>query len=154
MPLRQLSNYLDTHNIHYQTRNHTPAFTAQEVAQSCHLSGHHLAKTVIAKVDDEMVMVVTPATEKVNFTELLSESHAHTAELASEDEFSEKFPMCDLGAMPPFGNLFGMKVFVSEELTESDVIAFNSGFSTEIVTMDFADYDRLVKPSVIRHRTP
>lgn len=151
MPLRQLTNYLEQNNIHYQTRNHPPAFTAQEVAQSCHLSGRRVAKTVIAKVDNEMVMVVTPATERVNFSDLLSEAHAHTAELASEEDFRDKFPMCDLGAMPPFGNLFGMKVYISEELTETDVIAFNSGFNTEIVTMDFADFNRLVRPDVIHH---
>jgi Ala-tRNA(Pro) deacylase len=71
-------------------------------------------------------------------------------ELATEPEFMQMFPDCEIGAMPPFGNLFGMKVYVSEALAEDDEIAFNAGYLTELVRMKYADFERLVKPSVLK----
>ena len=108
MPVQKVVEFLTAHHVPYRTQRHSPAFTAQEVAEKAHISGYHLAKTVVVKLDGKMAICVLPATERVNFSQLRHAAGSHTAELASEDEFAGCFPTCELGAVPPFGNLYGL----------------------------------------------
>lgn len=149
MPAAKVREFLDSHRVRYVTVQHSPAFTAAEVAESAHVSGRDFAKTVIVVIEDEMVMVVLPASRRVllnDLREMLDSTHLR---LATEAEFRDRFPDCELGAMPPFGNLYNMRVFVSGLLAEEKEIAFNAGSHTEVIKMGYSDFDRLVKPVVL-----
>lgn len=150
MPAKQLKKYLDEEHVKYTTITHSQAFTAQEIAHAAHISGHNVAKTVIAKVDDRMAMLVLPASDQVVFDLFKEAIGARRVELATEREFQDLFPECELGAMPPFGNLFGMDVYVAEGLTHDEDIAFNAGSHTELVRMAYRDFQRLVQPRIVR----
>lgn len=150
MPVRQLKEFLDRNSVKYVTIAHSVAYTAQEIAASAHVRGKELAKTVMVKLDGKMAMAVVPASRRVNFEILKKEVGAGAAELAEEGEFRDRFPECELGAMPPFGNLYGMEVLVSRDLAQDDEIAFNAGTLTELIRMSWKDFQRLVQPRVIR----
>lgn len=150
MPVRKLKEFLDSHKIKYVVISHSPAYTAMEVAQSAHIPGKDLAKVVIVVLEGRTCMAVMPATRKLDLERLRQAADASEARLATEDEFRELFPECETGAMPPFGNLYGMEVFVSSQLTEDREIAFNAGSHTEVVKLTYADYERLVQPKVAR----
>jgi len=150
MPVRKLKEFLDREGIKYVTISHSKAYTAQEVAASAHISGKEMAKTVIVKTDGEMAMVVLPANHKLDVATLEGDLGARRVELASEDEFRGLFPECEVGAMPPFGNLYGMDVYVEESLTGGDRIAFNAGSHTEVIRLPYRDFERLVQPRVFR----
>jgi Ala-tRNA(Pro) deacylase len=150
MPIRKLKEFLDAGNVRYITISHSQAFTAQEIAASAHISGKELAKTVVVKVDGKMAMAVLPASHRVDFGLLKGAAGAQRVELAGETEFRHRFPECDVGAMPPFGNLYGMDVFVSESLAEDEEIAFNAGSHTELIKLAYKDFERLVAPKVGR----
>ncbi len=150
MPLTKLKEYLDSNNIKYVTISHSPAYTAQGVAAAAHISGRELAKTVIVWVEGKPAMVVLPASARVNFALLKEVIGSDNVELAHEQEFRDYFPDCDLGAMPPFGNLYGIDVYVSERLAEQEEIAFNACTHTEIVKMSYSDFESLVHPKILR----
>ncbi len=149
MPVKKLKDFLDSNNIMYVTINHSPAYTAQQIAASSHVSGKELAKTVMLKIDDKMAMAVLPASFKVNLDLLKNTIGADKIELASENEFKDLFPECECGAMPPFGNLYDMNVYVSENLAEDEEIAFNAGSHTELIKLAYKDFERLVQPKVL-----
>jgi len=144
-----LKSFLDSNHVKYTTITHSPEYTAQEIAASAHIPGKDLAKTVIVKVDGEFAMAVLPASMHVSLARLKQAVGAGDAELASESEFEELFPDCELGAMPPFGNLYDMGVYVDKELTEDDEIAFNAGSHSELVQLAYRDFDKLVHPKVV-----
>jgi len=150
MPVRRLKEFLESHHVKYVTVSHSPAFTAQEIAASAHIPGQELAKTVVANVDGKMVMAVLPASYRVVLDFLKEATGAEHVELAVEQEFRDRFPGCEPGAMPPFGNLYGMPVYVSECLTKDEEIAFNAGNHTELIRMSYRDYEELVEPNVIK----
>ncbi len=150
MPVRTLKRFLDDHKIKYVTIKHSPAFTAKEIAASAHVAGKDLAKTVMIRVDGKMAMAVLPSTLKLDFGVVREALSANDVELATELDFKSLFPDCDVGAMPPFGNLYDMEVFVDEALTEDEEIAFNAGTHTELVKLSYRDFERLVKPTVVR----
>ena len=150
MPVRKLKEFLDSHKIKYVVISHSPAYTAMEVAQSAHIPGKELAKVVMAVLEGRTCMAVMPATRKLDLERLRQAADASEARLATEDEFRKLFPECETGAMPPFGNLYGMEVFVSSQLAEDREIAFNAGSHTEVVKLTYADYERLVQPKVAR----
>lgn len=150
MPVKKLKEFLDSNAIRYLRITHSPVYTAQEIAASAHIPGKELAKTVMVKLDGRMAMAVLPAAYKVDFKLLKEGSGVGKAELAGEEEFKDMFPECDVGAMPPFGNLYGMDVYVAETLAEDEKIAFNAGSHTEVIQLDYADFQRLVKPKVMR----
>ena len=154
MPIQKLKNFLDENGVHYVSIRHSPAMTAQEVAASAHIPGKEVAKVVMVLLDHVMAMAVLPASYKVDFTLLKEASGAREARLATEGEFGEKFPECELGAMPPFGNLYGMAVWVAESLAEDAEISFNAGSHSELIKMAYEDFDRLVRPMVIRFSEP
>ncbi len=148
MPVERLRQYLEEHHVRYVCIKHPPAFTAQEIAASAHLGGKELAKTVVVKLDGSFAMAVLPAPDKVSANRLRELSGAKEVELATEKEFTELFPCCEVGAMPPFGNLWGIPVFVDERLLEDVEIAFNGGSHTELIRLSYADYASLVQPRV------
>lgn len=148
MPVKPLKEFLDKQHVKYVAMTHSPAFTAQEIAASAHVSGKELAKTVIVKADGKLAMVVIPANSHVNFSKLKEAIHA-TVDLASESEFKDKFPGCEVGAMPPFGNLYDLPVYVSKQLTQQANIIFNAGSHSELLQLPFKDFERLSKPTVI-----
>jgi Ala-tRNA(Pro) deacylase len=150
MPASRLKQFLEAEKVKYVTIRHSPAYTAQEIAESANIRGKELAKTVMVKLDGTMAMAILPASEKVNLKLLKEAAGAGTAELAYEEEFRDRFPECEPGAMPPFGNLYGMKVFASESLAEDKEIAFNAGSHTELIRLAYKDFERLVQPKVAR----
>jgi Ala-tRNA(Pro) deacylase len=148
MPTR-VKKYLDDEGIKYVSIQHSPAFTMQEVAESTHLPGNQMAKTVIVELDGQMAMAVLPANRKIIAQDLKDVTGSERVKFASEQDFLKRFPDCEIGAMPPFGNLYDMEVFVAESLTRNEEIAFNAGSHTEVIKMSFADFERLVHPKVL-----
>ena len=146
--LKSLKSYLDDNKIKYSVISHSTAYTAQEIAALVHVPGKELAKTVIVKSDDGYAMVVLPASRKINFDALKSVMSKNNVELAKEEEFEKMFPDCELGAMPPFGNLYDMPIYVAKTLSEDEEIAFNAGTHTDVIKMSYADLERLAKPIV------
>jgi Ala-tRNA(Pro) deacylase len=150
VPVQMLKEYLDYHLVKYVVIQHSPGFTMQEIASATHIPGKELAKTVIVKIDGALAMAVVPASQRVDL-ELLRESlGARRVTLAGEREFRDRFPDCEPGAMPPFGNLYEMDVYVADTLTEDEEIAFNAGSHTQLVRMAYRDFARLVQPQVMR----
>ena len=150
MPAKQLGEFLDRHSIRFVAIKHSRAYTAQEIAESAHIRGKELAKTVMVKIDGEMAMAVLPASERVDLQLLKQGTGANDVDLATEQEFENAFPDCEVGAMPPFGNLYDMEGFVSPRLAADEEIAFNAGSHTELGRLAYTDYADLVSPVVIR----
>jgi Ala-tRNA(Pro) deacylase len=148
MAVKKLKDFLDSEQVRYVAIAHSPAYTAQEIAASAHVRGKELAKTVMVTLDGRLAMAVLPASRKVGFDQLRDVSGADNVQLASEQAFRDMFPGCEVGAMPPFGNLYNMEVYVSKALMEDEEIAFNAGSHTELIKMAFKDFERLVKPKM------
>ena len=148
MPLNRLRDFLDNQHVAYISIFHSVAYTAQGVAAVTHIPGKELAKTVIVNLDGVPVMAVVPAQSHVDLRLLREVANAKQSELETEPEFKGRFPDCETGAMPPFGNLYGMKVFADVRLTLDKEIAFNAGSHREIIRMSWKDYVALVKPVV------
>jgi Ala-tRNA(Pro) deacylase len=150
MPANKLKEFLDSEKVKYVSLSHSPAYTAQEVAASAHVRGKDMAKTVMVTLNGTMAMAVLPASRKVGFDLLQAAAGTENVQLAGERAFSDMFPGCEVGAMPPFGNLYGMEVYVSKLLADDDEIVFNAGSHTELIRMAYEDFVRLVKPKVVR----
>lgn len=146
MPTKALKDFLDREGVKYVTISHSTAYTAQEVAASAHIKGKELAKTVMIKLDGAMAMAVCSASCRIDFEMLREAMSVQEADLAEEKEFKDLFPGCEIGAMPPFGNLYNLPVYVYDELSRDEEIAFNSGTHRELVKLAYADFERLVKP--------
>ena len=150
MPVQALREYLDSHLVKYVVIQHSRAYTMQEVASATHISGRELAKTVIVEIDGRLAMAVLPASQNVELEQLRDALGAQRVTLAREDVFRDRFPECEPGAMPPFGNLYEMDVYVADTLAEDEEIGFNAGSHTELVRMSYRDFDRLVQPRILR----
>ena len=148
MPVQALREFLDSNRIRYTVISHSPAYTAQEIAAMAHVKGKELAKTVVVKLDGVLAMAVLPASYQLDLELLRLAAGASAATLATESEFRSRFPGCETGAMPPFGNMYNMPVYVAEQLARDKEIAFNAGTHSELVRLAFDDYVRLVKPVV------
>jgi Ala-tRNA(Pro) deacylase len=152
MAARRLTELLDRHEVPYVTITHSPAYTAQGIAQSAHIPGGEMAKTVVVKADGKLVLVVLPASRRIDMDAFREAIGVSDVELATEHDFLTTFTGCELGAMPPFGILWDVPVFVSKEMAEHEVIAFNAGTHTELVQMRYDDFERVVKPKVVSLR--
>ena len=149
MPLKKrLKDFLDQNHVKYVTMIHSKAYTAQEIAAVLHVPGKMFAKTVILKEDEKFLMAVLPATHRINMDLFKQVSHTHHPELASEEEFESLFPKCEIGAMPPFGNIYDMATYVDSSLTKDEDICFNATTHSEVIKMKYADFELLVKPVV------
>lgn len=148
MPAQKLKQYLDAERIAYQIATHRRAFTSQGVAQAAHVSGQEFAKCVILMTGDgRTIMAVLPGPRHVSLP-LVSEMLGQQVRLAREDEFASLFPGCELGAEPPFGNLYDLPVYVDDALARDPEIVFNAGTHTETIRMRYSDFARLVRPVV------
>lgn len=145
----KLRSYLDDQNVTYQTEEHEPTIDASRTAQATHVPGREFAKTVIVKADGRLLMAVLPSTDQVHVDELKKALGAKEVQLAGESDIKAAFPDCETGAMPPFGNLYNMEVFVNEHLREDEQIVFNAGTHNEVMRMSYRDFDRLVRPQVL-----
>jgi Ala-tRNA(Pro) deacylase len=153
MLLKRLTDCLDSHKIKYVLIQHSPAFTAREVAVSAHIPFREVAKTVVLNIDKKHVLAVLPATEMVDLNLLRETLGTAAVRLTNESEFNSLFPECEIGAMPPLGNLFDMDVIVSSTLTEDEEIAFNAGSHRDLIKMSYQDFHGLVHPRVIAFTT-
>jgi len=150
MPLASLTEYLDKHSVKYIVISHSPAYTAQGIAALSHIPGKELAKTVVVKLDGQLTMAVLPASFRVDVGLLKKATNAKRVELASETEFKGRFPECETGAMPPFGNLYGIDVIADESLAKDKEIAFNACSHRELIRLAWEDFERLAKPKITR----
>ncbi len=150
MPCIKLKEYLDKHKVPYIIVTHSQSFTAQQIAASAHIPGKNMVKTVMVMINGQMAMAVLPASYYVDFNLLKEITGEENVRLASEMEFKDMFPDCEVGAMPPFGNLYNLEVFVARVLKDDDEIAFNAGTHTEIIQMSYRDFEKLVRPKVLK----
>jgi Ala-tRNA(Pro) deacylase len=148
--LRRLKVSLDEAKVSYEVCNHPLAYTAQEIAAQHHFSGKEMAKVVMLEVDGLLVMGVIPGSQKINLNTAKASLGAKAVRLATEDEFISRFPECEIGAMPPFGNLFGLPVVVDQALEKDESIYFNAGNHVQTVRLLYRDFAKLVKPRVVR----
>jgi Ala-tRNA(Pro) deacylase len=146
--LKQLREILDEARIPYEVYNHALAYTAQEIAQRQHVRGREMAKVVIVKADDSYIMAVLPASRMLSLPRMKAVVNANEISLATEDEFASMFPGCEIGAMPPFGNLFGLPVYVDPALEKDETIFFNAGNHVQTVKLRYQDFKALVRPIV------
>jgi Ala-tRNA(Pro) deacylase len=148
MPVEKLKRFLDENHVKYVTISHSRAYTAQEVADSAHIAGKEMAKTVMVKLRDRIAMAVVPAPDMVSIERMQAVTGEQQVAIATEQEFAGLFPNCEVGAMPPFGNLWELDVFVDQRLREDEQIAFNAGSHTELVRLAYGDFERLVEPTI------
>jgi Ala-tRNA(Pro) deacylase len=148
MSASKIKEFLDSQKVKYATLKHRAAYTAQEVAASAHIAGSQLAKTVVIKLDGKMALAILPAIYRVDLNRLKKELGARQVELAGEKEFKDLFPGCDVGATPPFGNLYGLEVIADASLPDKVTITFCAGSHTELIQLSYADFERLAKPRV------
>ncbi len=146
--LRRLKELFDDAKVSYEVYNHPLAYTAQEIAARQHFSGKEMAKVVMLEIDDRLMMGVIPGSQKINLNTVKASLGAKQVRLATEDEFVSRFPECEVGAMPPFGHLFGVPVLVDPALEKDDVIYFNAGNHVQTVRLSYKDFARLVKPQI------
>jgi len=144
----KLKECLDGNKVKYDVLTHPQVYTAQAVAAATHVPGKELAKSVVVKADDHFVLAVLPAPRKVDTEQFQKQLGAKEVRLAHEFEFASLFPACETGAMPPFGNLYGMDVYVDRSITRDEEIVFNAGTHVEAIRMNYKDFERLVAPTV------
>jgi Ala-tRNA(Pro) deacylase len=149
MPVQKLKRFLDENKVAYITIFHSQAYSSDRTAASAHIPGQEFAKTVMIKIDGIMAMAILPAKYHIDFDLFRKIIPGKTVELAGESEFKNYFPNCDVGAMPPFGNLYNMETLVDRTLTEDKEIAFNAGTHRELIKLDYSDFERLVKPKIM-----
>lgn len=149
MPMQKIRQYLDRERVAHSIIAHPAAFTAQKAAAAAHVPGREVAKVVIVKLDGQLAMAVVPADMNLDLEHLREATGAYDVELASEWEFKDRFPDCEAGAMPPFGNLYGLPVFVADVLAEDEYIAFNACNHREMIRLRYGDYARLVQPRIL-----
>jgi len=143
----RLKSLLDENQILYSVMTHSTAYTAQGAAATMRISGRELAKTVVLWAGEEMILAVLPAPNHVSLDKLAAEA-GKSVRLATEQEFSNRFPDCELGAMPPFGSLYSLPVYVDESLAADEAIVFNAGTHRDAIRMRYDDFVRLARPRV------
>jgi Ala-tRNA(Pro) deacylase len=149
MPIEPLRDFLNQRNARYLVIQHSPAYTAQEIAQASHVPGGVFAKTLLICLDDEPALVALPAPRRLDLPALAGAVGVARAELAEEPDMRRLFPGTDPGALPPFGHLFGLRTLVSRELAAHREIAFNAGSRTEVMVLLWSDYVQLARPELI-----
>jgi Ala-tRNA(Pro) deacylase len=145
----RLEAYLREHQVPFQVQQHAQSFSAQRTAEAEHISSKMVAKTVIVLADQQMFALVLPASFRVDLDQIQAILRAKEIRLAREAEFANTFPGCEVGAMPPFGNLYGLPVYVEKRLAEQETIVFPAGTHTETMSLRYADFERLVEPRTV-----
>jgi len=145
----RLKQHLDKEGVSYEHHVHPTAYTSQEIAAVAHIPGREMAKTVILNGDGKLIMAVLSANDKVDVEALQQAAGCTSMRLATEDEFRNSFPTCEVGAMPPFGNIFGLPVYCDAALAGDRWIEFNAGTHHDTIRMAFADFQRLANPQIV-----
>ena len=140
---------LDKSAVNYEITEHPPAFTAQQMAAAEHEPGKYVAKPVIVKTDGKYIMCVLPACCKIDFDALKKQFGAKEVELVREKEIGGIFEDCELGAEPPFGNLYDLPTVMDKALEKDDHIIFQAGTHEKAIRMNMDDYRKLVEPKVL-----
>jgi Ala-tRNA(Pro) deacylase len=144
---KQLIDCLDQNNVQYEILRHSEAVTAQRIAQAEHVKGRHQAKVVMLKSSDRHLMIVLPADHHIDL-EKIEKATGKPVSLSKEDDFKSLFPDSVIGAMPPFGNLYGLPTYVDKHLAEQEYIVFEAGTHTDAIKMSYSDYEKIVKPKI------
>jgi Ala-tRNA(Pro) deacylase len=152
--MERIANYLRDHDVSYEVQHHREVYTAQEVAESEHVPGRLVAKVVVVLADGQKALLVLPATHRVDLTRAAHALGVADVRLAHEEEFAANFPDCEIGAIPPFGNLYGLPVYVDRTLTADDQIVFQAGTHTTTMRVAYPDFARLVEPVVVEFTLP
>jgi Ala-tRNA(Pro) deacylase len=150
----RLKQFLDQQQVGYDVMQHDPAFTAQQLAARLHVPGREFVKVVVVKMDGQFALAVLPAPLRVNLKTLAEGAGTKKCQIASETEFQQLFPDCELGAMPPFGNLYNLPTYVDQELTFDENIVINAGTHAEAIRLRYSDFARLARPKVVRFGEP
>ena len=145
----RVKSFLDEKKVRYAVIQHSPAYTAQEIAATAHIPGREMAKTVIVEIDEIPAMVVLPASSRVSLDDVCRVVGSEDVRLAHEKQMAKLFPDCETGAMPPLGNLYKLDVYVHPALAKNEMIAFNAGSHVSLVRMTYADFEQLVRPKVL-----
>jgi len=145
---KNLLEMLKKEKVKYEHVAHPEVYTTQEVAAVEHERGRHVVKTVVVKADGKLVLAAVPSAMKVDVKALGKLLGAKQVEVAQEHEFANMFPDCEVGAMPPFGNLYGLPLWLDARLTACKEVVFNAGTHTDTVKMSFKDFERLASPEV------
>jgi Ala-tRNA(Pro) deacylase len=146
MPVLDLKQYLDSEHVGYRAIPHVRTFTARQTAGAAHLPNKDVAKTVLVLLDGRPALAVLPATKHIDLNRLCEVANAETASMAREKDLAVLFTDCELGAMPPLGNLYNLPVFVDESLADDEEVAFNAGTHTELIQIPFEEFVRVVHP--------
>ena len=146
--LKKLRDYLEQNQVSYELGYHVRVYTAQEIAAAQHVPGKEMAKVVMVKTDGKNIMLVLPASYRVEMKKLKGVLNSRKVAMVKEEEFQELFPDCEIGAMPPFGNLYNLEVWVDQVLTEDEFIVSQAGSHVETLKIKYSDYVRLVNPKV------
>jgi Ala-tRNA(Pro) deacylase len=149
MPVEKLIDFLDAHKVKYVSVEHSLAYTAKEIAERINVKGDQMAKTVMVNLDGCMSMVVLPASCRIRWDRFMEAMGTELVALADEEEFQDRFPFCEVGAMPPFGNLYGVPVYMYDGFDYDADIAFRSGTHSEVIKMRLSDYMDLVRPMTL-----
>ncbi|MCL4487145.1 MAG: YbaK/EbsC family protein [Chloroflexi bacterium] len=144
----KLEKYFRDNGVEFQAMTHRTAYTAQEMAAAQGVKGREVAKVAMVYADARIVMLVMPASYRIDFAKLKGPVDAREPRLAKEEEFSSLFPDCDTGAMPPFGNLYDVPVYVDRSLTEDPEIVFQVGTHCDTMKIAYRDFARLAQPIV------
>ncbi len=153
MPIQKLRQFLDDNLVKYIVITNSKAYTSQGIAATAHISGNDLAKTVMLKKDGELCMAVLPASKQVDLATFAKFTNSDDVSLASERDFRDRFPDCEVGAMPPFGNLYGLRVYADTSLTHDKEIAFNGGSHLELIKLAYHDFEMLAEPTIFDFAT-
>lgn len=148
MPVQKVKNYLNENKVNYTSIPHSLAYATREISHQCHISEKEMAKVVIVQAGSKLVMVIIPSSKLLDFKSLENTLHESDVSLATEKEFANAFPDCEVGAMPGFGNLYNMDVIVDQSVAKNKDIFFNGGTHTEIIKLSYQDFEKLVHPKV------
>ncbi|MBN9228554.1 MULTISPECIES: aminoacyl-tRNA deacylase [Legionella] len=144
-----IRKYMKDHDIAYETINHPKAYTASQCAQGAHIKRNNFAKSVIVKLDGKFVLVAIPANIRLNLEQLKKEAHAKRAEIAQEFEFQDRFKDCEIGALPIFGELYGMDVYLADSLAHKEWLVFNAGNHDQLLKIKCIDFLNLIHPKTL-----
>jgi Ala-tRNA(Pro) deacylase len=150
----RLKKFLDDYGVGFDVMHHDPAFTAQELSARLHISGYEFVKVVVVKMDGQFALAALSAPLRVNFKQLAQTAGVKKVSLASEEEFQQLFPDCELGAMPPFGNLYSLPTYAEQDVAANENIVVNAGTHAEAIRLRYADFSRLVRPRLGRFGEP
>jgi len=129
--------------VPYEVIHHGTDYTAQRTAQDTHTPGRQFAKTVLLKIDGTFALAILPAPRVVDLEVIQQALGASEVRLASEPEIAERFPECEVGALPPFGPLFDVAVFVNLDLHDDELVTFTAGTHQDSIRMRCGDLKRL-----------